>query len=189
MRKGKLIGICGYKGAGKTELSDAAIRQLPPRPQIIKIGFSDPLYKIMNSIGVPQSIIDDKSKWNIPLDALEGKTLRFAIQTLGTEWGRNTIGQNIWANRAIDRATPYRHQGVHVVIDNVRFPSEFETIEKAGGQIIALIRPGLEIDLSHESEQHIERLQKYCHARVINDGEFQQIAGAMRIAISSIINA
>lgn len=71
-----------------------------------------------------------------PLEILCGKTTRFAMQTIGTEWGRSTIGDNIWTNIAISKAAGLGD----VVITDVRFPNEVEAVKTAGGTVIKIVR-------------------------------------------------
>ena len=79
--------------------------------------------------------------------------------------GRNCISPEFWVNIALRTAKDRMRQGQHVIIDNVRFLSEFEAVEAAGGTLIAFHRPGLEVDLSHSSEASVPELQSYCHHR------------------------
>lgn len=82
-----------------------------------------------------------------------GKTLREAYQSLGTEWARNMIGQDIWINVARARiqevlASPDIRG---VVVDDVRFDNEAELIRSLGGVVIKVNRPNLSA-MDHASE-------------------------------------
>ena len=67
-----------------------------------------------------------------PLDFLGGKTPRQAMQTLGTEWGRNLIYDGIWLH-AWERA--FNKCSTPVVVDDLRFINEAEMIKRLGGKI------------------------------------------------------
>jgi hypothetical protein len=65
-------------------------------------------------------------------------TSRYAQITIGTEWGRNLIDQDLWANtwgRGIE-------DGESVMNDSVRFPNEAAAIRALGGVVIMIKRPG-----------------------------------------------
>lgn len=181
---GKLIGICGFTGSGKTELSDGAISQLRgtayKASRTVKIGFSDPLYDMLGVMGVPEDVLRNKARWNEPLDILCGRSTRYACRELGNEFGRERIGVNVWVNIAIRRASLQRAAGRNVVIDNVRYPNEFEAVRNAGGIIVALHRPGLEIDTSHPSEAFIADLQAEANYTAVNGDSIRNGTRAMR---------
>jgi hypothetical protein len=92
-------------------------------------------------------------------------TPRLALQTLGTEFGRFCY-ENVWVDYALrlasllensptsldytarEGAFPFRGNVGHlfpragVVIPDVRFPNEVDAIEKAGGRVVRIVRPG-----------------------------------------------
>ncbi len=75
------------------------------------------------------------------------------MQSLGTNWGRDMLGPNIWVEAAIDRANQFEK----VVFSDVRFPNEVTAIKQAGGTIIRIVRPEQTVDL-HPSEALIAGL-------------------------------
>lgn len=170
---GKLIGIVGHMGAGKTTTVAQAATTLSNFSWRL-MGFSDPFQPMLEACGIPLFVYLDKSRWNEPLDALCGKTLRQATRSLGQTWGRECIGDDFWTRIALRKAESERLRNRHVIIDNVRYPSEFEALDQAGGIMIAFHRPGLEPDLSHVSEQHIAELQTWCHHRFEHREPFMQ---------------
>lgn len=166
----KLIGICGYKGAGKSTVCEVAINLERPEHPFVRYGFSDPLYKMLYAMGIPEEIVYDKTRWDEPLDILCGKTTRYACQTLGTEWGRTYFGP-IWTNAAMNRAEKAINAGKIVILDNVRMPDEAIAIERRGGIIIAFHREGFnKPEDVHESEKFIEGIQKQCEWKFHNSG-------------------
>jgi hypothetical protein len=81
------------------------------------------------------------------------------MQTLGTEWGRNTIHPDFWviiAAQKIERLLGHSYrQGtirLQAVIDDVRFGNEAEMIRAYGGTIVHIERPGLTAVEAHASE-------------------------------------
>ena len=55
-----------------------------------------------------------------PCSLLLNKTPRYAMQTLGTEWGRELIGENIWTHIWKCHVTELLVQGRKVVFHNGR---------------------------------------------------------------------
>lgn len=183
----KLIGIVGHAGSGKSSLTEKARNQWNGIRHCEQIGFADPMYLMLEAMGVPRDVLYDKSRWNEPLDVLNGHSLRFAMTTLGTEWGRTHLGSDIWVNLTMLRVKEFRAAGKHVIVDNCRFPSEFDALEAAGATMIGMHRAGLEINTTHESEQHIEALHARCHCHLDNDGTFDDGVIKMHETLNAII--
>lgn len=175
-----LIGLVGYKGSGKTTVSRDAVSfqqgTLKPLP-IHLMNFVDPIRDMLIALGVPHKIVHNKKRWDEPLPILCGKTTRFAATSLGTEWGREIIGPDLWVNIAIEQIHLLTSQRIGVIVDNVRFHNEFELLREQGATMIAWHRPNIIVDLSHESERHIATLQRMC------DETFNNIDGAFRSSV------
>jgi hypothetical protein len=118
------------------------------------VSFAQPLRDMLHALGVPYT-----SMWaakELPLEVLCGKTPRYALQTLGTEWGRKLIGNDIWvaaAHRAIQEKL--RRHGMLVVLDDVRFDNEANVIHDLGGMVVRIKRPGYEYSTVHASERGV----------------------------------
>jgi len=184
-KRGKLIGIVGYAGSGKTTVTRAAITT----GGIVHMNFSKPIIAMLTAMGIPSELLDDKSRWNEPLDMLCGHSVRYAATTLGTEWGRDQIGKDVWTRIALTRANECRAIGQNVIIDNVRFPSEMDAMREAGAKFIALYRFGVPANIGHQSEQYIKELRLQCDEQLWNDGTFNDAVARMRKIIVDIIDA
>ena len=107
---------------------------------------------------------------------------RIMLQTLGTEWGREAVDQDIWINAFLVTAKTLLHEDggtklwdydpltgpipskkkiIHgVVISDVRFQNEFDAIRREGGSVIRVLRPdtdfaAADVGISgHASEAH-----------------------------------
>lgn len=78
-----------------------------------------------------------------PLAVLGGKTCRYALQTIGTEWGRETIWSELWVQAWKQQVLQSRSVGQHLIVaDDMRFPNEFDTIRSLGGINVRVRRPG-----------------------------------------------
>jgi hypothetical protein len=193
-KRGKLIGIVGYAGSGKTTITRDAL--ITPFTQamfltpIVQMNFSSPIIAMLSAMGIPSELLDDKSRWNEPLDMLCGHSIRYAATTLGTEWGRDHIGQDVWTRIALARSNEYRAIGQHVIIDNVRFPSEMDAMREADAVFVAMLRPGLhDGTVKHQSEFYIRELQEPCEYEINNNGTFKHAVAQMRKIIVDIIDA
>jgi hypothetical protein len=125
--------------------------------------FAAPLKAMLSALldyaGVPENIQNRMLYGDLkeePCWALAGKSARHALQTLGTEWGRNCIDENIWVQIAMVNATSLMNYNFSVVFDDMRFPNEFRAIKEEGGTTIRIIRPGTEHDQKHSSEGSLD---------------------------------
>lgn len=87
-----------------------------------------------------------------PHPALAGRTPRYALQTLGTEWGRDMMAPDFWVRQFLIAQDTARHIGMAVVCDDMRFPNEAQAIKDAGGLLVKIIRPDAETHSTHASE-------------------------------------
>lgn len=148
-----LFGFCGYAQSGKDTLASLLVRY----DNFERRAFADPMRKMlyeMNPLvityldsGQPDLKrvrgIVDKYGWEF---AKKHSEIRELLQRLGTEGGRDVLGENIWLNTLFEK--PY----TNLVITDVRFPNEAEAIQERGGKIVRIIRPHVGAPNSHLSE-------------------------------------
>ena len=84
-----------------------------------------------------------------------GATPRRMMQTLGTEWGRNIIQNNLWL-RALERRIKYSTTQQPTVLSDIRFENEADFIRDLGGEIWHIHRPSI-VRSDHISEAGIQR--------------------------------
>jgi hypothetical protein len=82
-------------------------------------------------------------------------TMRRVLQTLGTEWGRATLGQDVWVH--CWRMHVRSLGPVAVVADDVRFDNEAAAVRALGGETWAVVRPGAAGAGTHASEAGVSR--------------------------------
>jgi energy-coupling factor transporter ATP-binding protein EcfA2 len=126
----KILGLTGKMGSGKS----TALNQLNEllHGQIVVIKFAEPLYLMQELI---YSMIE--TVYTRPPDFIKDRKL---LQFIGTEWGRNTISPTLWLDLWADRVkhTASVYPNALIVVDDVRFNNEAESIRYLGGHIIRL---------------------------------------------------
>jgi hypothetical protein len=158
-----LIGLCGPAGAGKNTVAEFLT-------DFRQIAFADPLYQCVSTItGLPVSQLQDRAVKEAVIPWL-GKSPRQMLQTLGTEWGRGSVHEEIWIRIALERAKPELAAGRSVVITDVRFDNEAQAIADAGGEVWRVARPGWrcldDASASHSSEAGVS---DHLIARIIDN--------------------
>ena len=111
-----------------------------------------------------------------PTDFLCGKTPRFALQTLATEWGRNLISKTLWVEYWA-RTVPDVDV---IVIDDLRTIEGAKWMRARGAILIEIRRSGL--DTSGEASQHETETQfsQIVYDEVIeNDGTIEEFTAKL----------
>lgn len=160
---GGLIGLCGYKGAGKSHTAQRLAQQVrrEGRFEIAQYAFAEPMKDVLSlllqHIGFDEydakDMFLDSDLKDRPDPGLWGHTPRHLMVTFGTEWGRNLIDPNMWVDITMRKVRLSLERREAVVVDDVRFESEATAIRKAGGKVILVQRPGVERRSDHVSEQ------------------------------------
>jgi Deoxynucleotide monophosphate kinase len=166
----KLIGITGQKQSGK-DTATTALCQIGYKPLRFAGILKEMTQTFLEAQGVdPGTIfrmIDGDLK-EMPSPNFCGKTARHAMQTLGTEWGRDCIDQNVWVTATLEAAKDFPL----VVISDVRFENEAQAIRDAGGTLVRIVRDGCNGD-GHVSETEMANLK--VDFEVSNNGTIEQL--------------
>lgn len=180
----RVIGIhAPARQSGKSTIADILVRD--HGYQIAK--FAGGIYSMFRGLaqfaGVQESVIIDATTGPLkeaPLAELGGLSFRRFAETVGTDWGRNMISKTLWVDIAESSLAHRLRAGEKLVVDDVRFPNEGDSIIALGGINIKVTRPtwngGVAPTLA--SEGHMTDF--VFHQEFLNDGSKEHLEGAVR---------
>lgn len=173
-----IIGIAGHARAGK----DTVAQLIQEEYRAITYAFAEPLKDMLGVLGLDEQDLNGwrKDENNYDYHA----TPRHMMQTLGTEWGRDSINEHIWVIVAAKRIQRLNHAqpDATIIITDVRFENEADFVRRHGF-LIHVERPIKRIDGStHRSENHVNILDS--DHIIINSGGLEDLREeALRIAV------
>jgi hypothetical protein len=182
-----LLGLCSpVMGSGKTAFANYLVHECGFQRLPLASTLKSMVHTFLLESGVPDfdalEMISDPDLKETPLQVLNGKTPRYAMQTVGTEWGRNLFGDDLWVKSTLSKAQALMAQGQSVVIDDMRFTNEADAIRSAGGEIIRIIRAGApKPSATHASEGELNSY--HVDHQVSNDSTLECLRqNALRIS-------
>lgn len=146
------IGIIGRARVGK----DTAGKWLVDNRGYRRVSFADPLrdcaLKLDPIVSAEQ---DARLREVIELEGWERAKdiypeVRRTLQRIGQ--GIRAIDSDFWLRTALDKVTAANESGVPVVITDVRYPNEADSLRRAGFHLVYIERPDVP-QLDHESEK------------------------------------
>lgn len=162
----KLIGIAGRKYAGKDTFAKPLIIDGGGTFNLVKFadGLKNMLRSLFRDAGLDAAMIERMIEGDLketPTPILGGKTPRWAMQSLGTEW-RDMIDRNLWLGITGSRLQKLARGGSRgVIITDTRFPHEVDFIHNLGGVVYRIV--GKQRDdnqfSAHPSEAMIDELK------------------------------
>jgi len=162
----KLIAFAGKAGSGKSTLS----KYLVDNHGYTLVKFADVIKDMLRVLGLTDHEIEGEGKEK-PCYLLGGKTPRYAMQSLGTEWGRETMYPLIWIDAWYRRANEVIQAGGRVVCDDVRFPNEISAVKCLFGKVIDIVNPS---NISQDT--HISETEELEHDfRILNNGTVTEL--------------
>ena len=132
----KVIGFHGLAGSGKDTGADFFRTRF--EGYYTKVSLADPLKWMVTELLAAHGHHcpwDDRDWKETPL--LYGKSPRQLLQTLGTEWGRDTVSPTVWVDSMIHRV---EHTLGGVVIPDIRFENEAAAVRRLGGVVVKVTR-------------------------------------------------
>ena len=177
--------------SGKTTVADALEHAYC---NVVRVSFASPLKAMLSAMlkeaGAGRVSIQEMIYGGLkekPVGILQNKSPRHALQTLGTEWGRNLIGPNLWVDLCIRKIKKSVQEGGLVVVDDMRFPNEYHALREYGAYMVKVVRPQRIVPLSsihHPSEGGLH--MEYFNHVIINDGSLEQLIRSARACAERI---
>jgi len=149
--KPKIIGLSGKARSGK----DTAAGMLEAAFNAKTVAFADPIRDAMRAIfGFNEAHFNGSLK-EVVVPWI-GKSPRQLMQTLGTEWGRNIVNNDLWRTLAARKIEQITDSFDHAVVTDVRFENEAEMIRSMGGRVWHIVRDNIPTVSAHASERGID---------------------------------
>lgn len=134
----RLVAFTGLKGSGKDTAASVFVER-----GYEHVKFADSLKEMLRTLlryrGAPEAEIERMIEGDLkeePSPYLSGRSARYAMQTLGTEWGRELMSETFWIDAAEDRLRGRDR----VVVSDVRFGNEADLIRTRGGSLYRIQR-------------------------------------------------
>lgn len=179
------IAVKGRKYAGKDSVGKSLIDEYG----YVRVSFATPLKRMISVLleecGYDEDEIErmvDGDQKEIPVPELGGKTTRYVMQTLGTEW-RDMIHKTLWVDIAKRKISDLNDSGDDVVVTDLRFPHEADALRNPAQadlfdpfRIIEVVRPGSSTGNrdSHASETLQDSIE--ADAIVMNTGTIADLS-------------
>lgn len=139
----------------------------------------------LSELGISQDDLPRYIEGDLKENEIEGLphvSPRRIMQTLGYEWGQEYINPQVWVLIALRKISSVLSSGGRVVVDDLRYPHEFNALSSLGSILVCINRPEVTRNESHRSEG---LLRDYPFTRIIsNSGPL----GALRKQVSSWFN-
>lgn len=178
-----LIGLSGYARSGKDTVGNYLVHQ----HGFVRFAFADALKDMAYTLNPLIPVVPENPavKATIRLQPLVNEVgwdnaknnpeVRRLLQVLGTECGRDIIGQNVWVDILRKKIDEYDYKGppgeYHAVITDCRFTNEAKFI-KSRGQLWWVEREPAPLN-SHISENTLSH--KNADVIVLNDRDLTKL--------------
>lgn len=178
----RLIGLAGKARSGKDTVADMLAAR-----GFERYAFAQPLKQGVRAMfGLTEAHTD--GEWKEDVLPWLGRSPRYLMQTLGTEWGRQLVAEDVWLRLAQKRLDDMREDAVctfgrcrGLVISDVRFDNEAEWVRDQGGEVWHIARPEAQAVADHASEAGVFydpcRDQEIYNASSLSD--LERAVGAM----------
>lgn len=144
-KRGRLVALySSMAGSGKSEVANVLMREFGFEP----VKFAGPLKAmargLFDGMGFDAHEIERMLEGDLKEVVIPGfatVTPRRVMQTLGTDWGREAIDQDLWIKVARTKIEGLLARGVSVVVDDLRFPNELLFVRAMRGVAVRIVRP------------------------------------------------
>jgi nucleoside 2-deoxyribosyltransferase len=201
-----LIGFTGYARSGK----DSASQMLVERFGFQKLAFADGVRVLAAAIdpyvdcGRDTHFTEGNSPFARYTELLRARgyeqakacpDVRRLLQRIGTEAARAVFGDNVWVRLLSDKLCEMNALGpdgagrTNVAISDVRYQNEAEFIQRYGGIVVRIVRPGYGGNDTHTSEASIVDIDVDATLTATNLDELSEQVMALMDNIDALINA
>lgn len=178
-----IIGITGKKGHGKDTVGEFLRKHgfeltayANPIKEAVMVALSMTIEQVCGPIEVKEAV-----------DERYGITPRHAMQTLGTEWGRDSINKDVWALAAHARIDDAAAE--YWAITDVRFLNEASILRERGGIILKVVRPDTSTGQFEEHSSETELDQIEADIVLYNDGSLQGLEDAVTFIAGALLSS
>lgn len=188
-----IIGISGKKGSGKSTIAEEFKKY-----NFYLDSFANTVKDVSNLIfGFDRNKLEGLSKedriWRETPDKkysdLLGKNFspRDSLILIGSTFGRNQIYENIWIDTVFNRYDFNKNCDKKLLITDVRFPNEYESIKKRKGILIRINRPDFQKNQNQNEIESECSLDEHNFDFVINnDGTLDELIEKIKNIIGKI---
>ncbi len=189
----KLIAVTGYKNSGK----NAVCNVLRDEFGFVVTGFADVLKSMLLAIDpivtarlnwakdpFPQYIRVSNIVAEIGWDEAKEKYPEISrlLQKLGTEGGREHLGEDVWVDAWYKNARQFLNDGYDVCVSDMRFLNEAAGVKRLGGEVWRVMRPGTEAG-EHLSESQLDQIVP--RVTLFNKGTLEDLAVNVRNTVGT----
>lgn len=157
-----IVALSGYAGTGKDTVGDFLVEHYDFK----RLAFADPMREMALAINpiishhtepagmgnvvrpIRLSYVVHAFGWRGAKDHFP--EVRRFLQHLGTDAGRNVLGENVWVNATLEHIA--RDPGHSWVLTDCRFVNEANAVVWQGGEVWRVTRPGVGPANDHISE-------------------------------------
>lgn len=179
----QIIALIGAAGAGKSSVAS----HLEMERAFEHVALADPIVSMVLALfheaGIESCWMTERALKEQPTPVL-GVSYRRLAQTLGTEWGRHTLGTDVWLHVVYQKLKVAQQHQADVVISDVRFPNEATGLAGRGAVLVRIDRPGLAGVEPHESEAWHTRLPY--HHLLVNDGSLANLFDQVDLLVDQL---
>lgn len=180
-----LIGLYGYPEAGKGVVAGYLARRYGFARVNVGDGMKamlEGLYRMsgLDAVQIERRLFGDLKETPDPL--LNGKTPRYALQTIGCEW-RDLISPTLFSDRWADRVRTEEN----AVADGMRYPEELPSFRGLRGALVRVDRPGhRRVGSDHKADRQL--MLDPPDAILLNDGNIPQLLDRVDRLLVSLID-
>lgn len=84
--------------------------------------------------------------------------VRRLLQALGSEVGRDLMGENVWLNKVLEEVNEQLEIDKNVVVTGIRYPNEMRAFKALSGESLWVTRPGVQAVNTHSSDNTLTQL-------------------------------